>query len=217
MKSSTPLGAGGMGDVYRARDTRLGRTVAIKLLNAELSGDAVSRERFEREARSIAGPHASARLHAARHRRSRRRGIPRDGAARGPHISARLARTKGGLPIDEGLVDRLAGGRGDRLRASASDRPSRHQTRQHHAHAHRGEAPRLRIGAVARPRRGQRGEPHASIADRTAWRHGHPGLYVAGAVGRPRRSAERHLCVRGGAVRDADGAQGLCRRRRRRR
>ena len=49
-----PLGDGGMGDVYRARDTRLGRTVAIKLLNAELSGDAGSRDRFEREARSIA-------------------------------------------------------------------------------------------------------------------------------------------------------------------
>ena len=59
------LGAGGMGDVYRARDTRLGRTVAIKLLNAELSGDAVSRERFEGEARSIAAlthPHRLPRL-----------------------------------------------------------------------------------------------------------------------------------------------------------
>src|SRR5262245_7302479 len=46
------LGAGGMGEVYRARDTRLERTVAIKILPAHLSSTDL-RQRFEREARAI--------------------------------------------------------------------------------------------------------------------------------------------------------------------
>jgi len=50
----SPLGAGGMGDVYKARDPRLDRDVAIKILTAQLAGDADAVARFEREALSVA-------------------------------------------------------------------------------------------------------------------------------------------------------------------
>src|SRR5213082_3331181 len=48
-----PIGAGGMGEVYRARDTRLERVVAIKVLPAETASRPEVRQRFEREARAV--------------------------------------------------------------------------------------------------------------------------------------------------------------------
>jgi serine/threonine protein kinase/Tol biopolymer transport system component len=49
----SPIGAGGMGEVYKARDTRLDRTVAIKLIQSHVAADPEFRERFEREAKAI--------------------------------------------------------------------------------------------------------------------------------------------------------------------
>jgi serine/threonine protein kinase/Tol biopolymer transport system component len=49
------LGAGGMGEVYRAKDTRLSRDVAIKILPASISKDPIARQRFAREAKTISG------------------------------------------------------------------------------------------------------------------------------------------------------------------
>jgi len=51
----SPLGAGGMGEVYRAKDTRLARDVAIKVLPREMCADPARRQRFEREAKTISG------------------------------------------------------------------------------------------------------------------------------------------------------------------
>src|SRR5262245_26133201 len=49
-----PLGAGGMGEVYQARDTRLAREVAIKILPPDLAADASALARFQREATAVA-------------------------------------------------------------------------------------------------------------------------------------------------------------------
>ncbi|HEU5254374.1 MAG TPA: protein kinase [Vicinamibacterales bacterium] len=96
------IGAGGMGEVYRARDTRLDRTVAIKVLPHHVSGDPALHERFEREARTVAAlnhPHICTLHDVGR----------QDGTdfivleyLEGETLAARLA--KGPIPLDQVLA-----------------------------------------------------------------------------------------------------------------
>src|SRR6185369_959348 len=95
------LGVGGMGEVYRARDTRLERTVAVKVLPQHLSASADLRERFEREAKAISKinhPHICTLYD-----------VNREGETEylvmelleGETLAARL--TKGALPLEQAL------------------------------------------------------------------------------------------------------------------
>ncbi len=97
----SPIGVGGMGEVYKARDTRLDRTVAIKILPPQIAADPEGRVRFEREARAVAAlshPHICT-LH----------DVGREGEIDflvmehldGETLAARLV--KGRLPLDQAL------------------------------------------------------------------------------------------------------------------
>jgi serine/threonine protein kinase len=97
----SPLGAGGMGEVYKARDTRLNRPVAVKILPAALAADPVFRERFEREARTIASlthPHICTLYDVGRHDQIDYLVMEH---LEGETLAARLAR--GALKLDEAL------------------------------------------------------------------------------------------------------------------
>ena len=111
----TRIGAGGMGEVYRARDTRLGRTVAIKVLPSHVANDPQARERFDREARAIATlshPHicvlhdvGEATLPSDIHRSGDREAVTIRYLVmellEGETLASRL--TRGALPVDEAL------------------------------------------------------------------------------------------------------------------
>jgi len=98
---TAPIGAGGMGEVYKARDTRLDRDVAIKVLPPDFARDAAARQRLDREARIIASlshPHICALFDVGR----------ADGTdflvmeyLEGETLAARLAR--GRLPLEQAL------------------------------------------------------------------------------------------------------------------
>jgi eukaryotic-like serine/threonine-protein kinase len=103
-----PLGKGGMGEVYRAVDTRLGRDVAIKILSAEFTGDADRVARFEREARvlaSLSHP-AIAAIYGIEEAAGLRALVLEfiDGGTLADRLAARAVSAGRALPIDEVLA-----------------------------------------------------------------------------------------------------------------
>ena len=149
-----PLGAGGMGEVYRARDVRLDRTVAVKVLSQRVLHRAESRKRFEREARVVASlnhPHICALYDVGQH----------DGVDflvmefvqrpdSGRPSRARCSTTRlGPAPC---VRDRRRPRRG----ASRWSRPPRPEASQHHADRFGREVARLWSGEAATVRASRR-------------------------------------------------------------
>ena len=147
---TAPIGAGGMGEVYKAHDTRLDRTVAIKVLAPTRAGDAQAQQRFAREARAIAAlshPHICPLFDIGH----------QDGVdflvmeyLEGETLSDRLA--PGRLPIDRAIRYARRDRRGAGGRTRLGHRAPRPEARQRHADQVRRQAPRLRPGQ-ARGRR----------------------------------------------------------------
>ena len=143
------IGSGGMGEVYRARDTKLHRDVALKILPEEFAADPERRARFEREARTLASlnhPHI-AQIY----------GVEDSGTTHalvmelveGPTLADRIA--QGAIPLDEALSIASADRVGARGRPRSGRRPPRPQAGQRQGSSRRGgESAGLRVGEGAR-------------------------------------------------------------------
>ncbi len=151
---SAQIGEGGMGEVYRARDSNLGRDVAIKILPRGFTADPDRLARFEREARLLASlnhPHIGA-IYGVEELEGGRALVLEmvEGLTLADTLAGDEARG-GGLPIPEALSDRAADHRCTRRRTRTRDRPPGSEAREYQDHARGyGEGPRLRPGESGR-------------------------------------------------------------------
>ncbi len=199
-----------MGEVYRARDPRLNREVAIKVLPEGLASDATALARFEREARAVAALSHPNILDIHDMGDTGRRLMGRDRAARRRDA---LAPPHGGRsPLAQGRRDRSGDRGGSRRGARTGSRPPRHQALERLPHDGRPrEDPRLRDRDVrgASPGTGATGgKPHGLARRR---RHGRIPLARADPEKAGGRT-QRHLLARLRDLRDGHRPARLSRR-----
>ena len=211
-----PIGAGGMGEVYKAKDTRLGRDVAVKVLPATLSSSAELRQRLEREAKTISAlshPHICTLFDVGRE----------DGTdylvmefLEGETLADRLG--KGALPIDQAL--RIAIEIAGALDAAHRSGIVHRDLKPGNVMLTKSGVKLLDFGLaklvepdkrqVSAGRRACRRRPAEPAADDARHDPRHVPVHGARAArGRRGRRAQRHLRVRLRALRDADRAEGV--------
>ena len=211
------LGKGGMGEVYRARDKKLKREVAIKILPDEFARDPDRVSRFQREAEVLASlnhPNIAAIYDLQEANGSRFLVLE---LVEGDTLAGRLQR--GSIPVDEAL--RIAKNICEALEAAHEKGVVHRDLKPGNVENHAGrqrEGARLRISESAR---GLAGECHdVEFANTHAGRHecrrypGHRRIHVARAGARPcRRSTQRCVLLRLRSLRDAHRPAGFSRRR----
>lgn len=202
------IGGGGMGEVYRARDMRLARDVAVKILPRAFTADADRLARFDREAHALAAlNHPNiATIHGVEDSE----GIPALVMELVPGNTLAERLTAGAMPVPEAFAGWTSDRRRARRRPREGDRPPGSEALQYQDHIDRPcEGPGLRPGQGGTERR-RRGGSRRVHNDRGCDMQGadrrYGRLHESGAGARPaHRQAHRHLGVRVRPLRDAYG------------